>query len=108
MRSNLNPKIWGPDGWSFLKSCSHACDQESLPHYVSLVSLLPHVLPCEKCRFHAAAYIDENPPGNSPDLVRWFEDFESAVRHKKVQEESVETRMDSPVSLAYLGLGFCS
>jgi hypothetical protein len=105
MRTNLNPKVWGPEGWSFLKSCAHACDEDSLPHYEALLSLLPHVLPCEKCRFHADTYISEHPPGKASDLVRWLEDFEKAVRVRKMQEEPSERRQDGVASLSYLGLG---
>ena len=106
MRSNLNPKFWGAGGWSFLKSCAHACDEGSFAHYEALLTLLPHILPCEKCRFHAAAYISDHPPADSPDLVSWLEDFEKAVRLRKRQEEPTIHRKETPAALAYLGLGF--
>ena len=106
MRSNLNPKLWGPEGWSFLKNCAQACDEASFPHYEALLSLLPHVLPCEKCRFHAGEYLAANPPGEATDLVRWLEDFEGAVRFRKMQEETPSKKSESPAALAYLGLAF--
>lgn len=102
MRKNLNPKIWGAEGWAFLKSCAHACDAESFSHYETLVSVLPHVLPCEQCRFHAVEYIRDHPP--SRDLVRWIEDFETAVR-LRTREELPEQSKDGPAAAAYLGLG---
>ena len=105
MRSNLTPKYWGPEGWSFLKSCARACDEESFPHYAALVKLLPHVLPCEKCRRHAEEYIQRNPPQGAAQLLGWMEDFEVAVRQRKAAEEA-GCRPSLGLWLAYFGLGF--
>jgi hypothetical protein len=101
MRSNVNPKQWGPAGWSFLKSCARACDEESFPHYAALVKLLPHVLPCEKCRHHAEEYIQRNPPQDATELLHWIEDFELAVGRRKAEEAGGQPGL----GLAYAGLG---
>ena len=83
MRKNLNPKLWGRNGWTFLKQCAEACDEDSFPAYQQMISLLPEVLPCEKCRAHAREYILAHPPEPGEDLVRWFQDFERAVGERK-------------------------
>jgi hypothetical protein len=106
MRSNLNPKYWGPEGWAFLKSCARACDEESFPHYAALVKLLPHVLPCEKCRHHAEEYIQRNPPQSAQELLSWIEDFERAVRQRKSKEDEADGHPSRELWLAYAGLGF--
>lgn len=104
MRSNLNPKVWGPEGWSFLKSCARACDEDSFPHYAAFVALLPHVLPCEKCRHHAEDYIKKNPPQSAAEFLGWIEDFEVAVRQRKADGEEA-VKPSGGFLLAYFGLG---
>jgi len=112
MRTNLNPALWGRDGWAFLKSCAEACDEESLPHYKALVELLPHVLPCEKCRRHAREYIARHPVEDAASMGRWVRDFEQAVRERvsgERQQQQQQPRRAGPSSpgeaLAYLGVG---
>ena len=114
MRTNLNPALWGRDGWAFLKSCAEACDEESLPHYKALVELLPHVLPCEKCRRHAREYIAQHPVQDAASMGRWVRDFEQAVRERvsgerQQQQQQQQPRRAGPSSpgeaLAYLGVG---
>jgi|LauGreSBDMM110SN_4_FD.fasta_scaffold11664_3 hypothetical protein len=105
MRTNLNPKFWGRDGWSFLKSCAVACDEETFSHYLALVNLIPDVLPCERCRHHAREYIRDNPPREASELVGWFERFEEAVRQRKEDDGGTNIKKEGPEVLAYLGLG---
>ena len=81
-RKNLHPSTWGRSAWDFLHSCAQACDAPSAPHYEALVHLLPYVLPCEKCRAHAEAYIATNPPDLS-DLRGWLRRFEDHVSEQK-------------------------
>ena len=86
MRKNLNPQVWGKNGWTFLKQCAEACDEDSFPAYLNMISLLPDVLPCEKCRAHARAYVRDHPPKPGEDLVEWFQAFERSVGERKRQE----------------------
>jgi hypothetical protein len=104
MRKNLSPKIWGRTGWSFLKHCAEACDEESFPRYLDFLRLLPEVLPCEKCRRHAAEYLAHNPPRRGEDLAKWIEDFEASVRARK-QEEREEASAGPGFTRGYLLLG---
>lgn len=90
MRKNLNPQVWGKNGWAFLKQCAEACDEESFPAYLSMIYLLPEVLPCEKCRSHARTYIRDHPPEPGKDLVEWFQAFERSVAERKRQEAAAE------------------
>ena len=114
MRTNLNPALWGRDGWAFLKSCAEACDDDSLPHYRALVELLPHVLPCEKCRRHARDYIAQHPVEDAASMGRWVRDFEQAVRERVSDERQQQQQQQQPRHagpsrpgevLAYLGVG---
>ena len=89
MRANLSPSVWGRDSWSFLKKCAHAVDEESLPHYQALMSLLPHVLPCEQCRHHAKEYIAQHPL-TSTDVLGWLDAFEQSVTRRKQRDRELE------------------
>ena len=97
MRKNLSPKIWGKSGWSFLRNCAEACDDESFPRYKEFLNLLPDVLPCEKCRQHAREYLRLHPPKPGEDLTQWLEEFENTVRARKQDEQVlVQKRRESP------------
>lgn len=82
VRKNVNPSTWGPAAWDFLKHSAEACDAESAEDYEAFVHLLPSVLPCERCREHAAAYIADNPV-DTDDLVAWLTRFRLAIADNK-------------------------
>ena len=105
MRKNLNPKVWGKTGWSFLKHCAEACDQDSFPRYLEFLKLLPEVLPCEKCRKHAADYLARNPPETGDNLSQWVEDFEANVRARKDAELAAPSEEGAAFTQGYLLLG---
>jgi hypothetical protein len=78
MRTNVDPKEWGGSAWKFLQSCAEAYDDSCADSYITLMSLLPTVLPCEKCRLHSADYIEANPV-DTGDLKGWLDRFRNAV-----------------------------
>lgn len=86
MRKNVNPSVWGQTGWTFLKHCAQACDDESFPRYLEFLHLLPEVLPCEKCRKHARDYLSAHPPKPGESLTAWIEGFEASVRQRKAAQ----------------------
>jgi hypothetical protein len=86
MRKNLDPSLWGPGAWQFLRQCAEACDDESRHHYLRLFHLLPDILPCETCREHSREYLLESGPEHEKNLLRWLQDFETAVRLRKHNE----------------------
>jgi hypothetical protein len=86
MRANVEPEIWGPSGWHFLTHCLEAYDASTRPAYIQLLQLLPAVLPCAKCRQHAAMYLVKHPPDDSDDLGKWLRDFRTAVAVRVASE----------------------
>ena len=83
-RANLDPRAWGPQGWTFLSACAEACDEASCASYVRFLGLLPEVLPCASCRLHAAEYLADHPV-DCRDLPAWLRAFRAAVRRRRAQ-----------------------
>ena len=86
MRKNVHPRIWGRSGWTFLRNSVRACDEESMPFYQTLMHTLPQILPCEKCRKHAAVFLQENPICKDTDMEEWINKFEETVAERKNEE----------------------
>lgn len=92
MRPNKDPREWGPNAWRFLHDCASCIDGESYESYQNLIALLPTLLPCEKCRFHSAEYLESHPlPNKSADLHAWLRDFESEVQTRKTSSSPQPT-----------------
>jgi hypothetical protein len=87
MRANVHPSEWGPQAWAFLKTSAQACDASCAEDYEAFLKLLPSVLPCERCRGHAAAYLREHPV-DTDDLPGWLDRFEAHVEKTKRRERS--------------------
>ena len=105
MRPNKDPREWGPNAWRFLHDCASCIDEESYMSYKTLISLLPTLLPCEKCRFHSAEYLASHAlPRQSDDLRSWLRDFESKVQADKV---SSSTRPSLTHSFGKILLAIC-
>jgi hypothetical protein len=85
MRQNVDPKVWGPNAWAFLRHCAIACDETSSESYKNFLELLPKVLPCEQCREHSGAYIAANPV-DTGDLVTWLDRFQAVVANRRGPE----------------------
>lgn len=102
-RPNVDPKIWGPPAWKFLRYCAVACDDTCSESYRRFLELLPDVLPCEQCREHSAAYIVENPVDTN-NLVKWIDRFQQAVSKRK----AIEGADDVGASAALQKGGGCS
>ena len=88
MRQNVNPTIWGPHAWAFLRHCATACDETCSASYKQFLELLPEVLPCQQCREHCGAYIADNPV-DTTDLVSWLDRFREAVAKRKASQHSL-------------------
>lgn len=82
MRQNIDPAIWGPAAWAFLRHSASACNKTCADSYQTFFQLLPEVLPCEQCRVHAGAYIAANPV-DTDNLVAWVDRFQKAVAERK-------------------------
>ncbi len=103
MRQNLDPAVWGPAAWSFLRSCASACDEGSQEAYKRFFATLPDVLPCEQCREHSARYLAAHPVDTS-DLVGWVDRFRRAVGERKATQ-ATQLAQAAPRACASCGLG---
>lgn len=79
MRQNIDPKLWGSSGWTFLKYCAEGSDACS---FETLLNALPDILPCEECRFHCRQYVDTHPVVDG-DFALWMQEFQDAVSARK-------------------------
>ena len=97
----MDPVAWGGAAWTFLLACAEGCSHGAQDACESFLSLLPLVLPCEKCRAHAARYMEIHPPQvQGPEQMRtWLEDFRSEIS----QRVAVERSRSKP-SLAFAAL----
>ena len=65
IRINLDPNIWGPNGWFF---CDSIClsypnnpTKKQKEQYNNFFNSLEYVLPCMKCRIHFKEFIERFP-----------------------------------------------
>lgn len=82
MRTNVPPELWGPSAWTFLDYCAAGADPSSPSSFYDFIELLPAVLPCERCREHAAAYLAEKPVRGS-EARAWLKAFRQDVEKRK-------------------------
>ena len=99
----LLPTQWGPIMWRLLhitaekigQSGSKIMDADQANYVKTIITMLPHVLPCGDCQAHAEAYLSANPfpilinvhGSNLSDMVRlWLFMFHNHVRNRKGQE----------------------
>lgn len=53
----MNPTLWGPVTWHVMLACAWTCCKEDVQALLTLVSLMPRILPCEKCRNNHRAHL---------------------------------------------------
>jgi hypothetical protein len=78
----VDPRLWGPPAWQFLRHAAEACDASSSDAYRKFFSLLPEILPCEKCRAHSSEYLAQVPIDTS-NLEAWVDAFQRDVAFRK-------------------------
>jgi hypothetical protein len=75
MRRNLDPHIWGASYWTMLHAAAEAAPEPMTPEarqaYEQLFDSLPHILPCEKCRYNLLVKYENGlrPPTHSRDAL---------------------------------------
>lgn len=77
--SNIDPKIWGEAGWTFLRNIAKGYPNTPTPvdkmNYKIYFESLKNVLPCSMCRNnyrkHLSAYPVKNHLNNTNQLVKW-------------------------------------
>jgi hypothetical protein len=83
-----HPDIFGPGWWWFLQN--EALDAQSKEEIEYFIRKLPRrlaSLPCAKCRYNAARYIEENPPrryaGLKDGMYRYVWEFHNYKNKEK-------------------------
>jgi len=97
-RRNVHPSVWGRPAWDFLHNCAKACDSSSAPYYEAFMRLLPKVLPCEKCRAHAEAWVQANPPDTDHLEQAAFENHVSRQKQAQTTGPPAPPRCEMPAS----------
>ena len=67
VRLNVNPKIWGPAGWTFIDKVieGYPARRAKMSDQIAMTDFLTsleRVLPCKKCRKSFREYAEMNPP----------------------------------------------
>ena len=66
MRSDIDPKIWGPPAWLFIdsvfKSFPVSASIQDQKWMVDFLTVLGDALPCQQCRFNYKLFSVMNPP----------------------------------------------
>lgn len=97
----IDPNIWGAAGWKFIRSVVIGWDFENQDpkKLCDFVKVLPHVLPCAKCRHNFEDVIQKYPVEPyiaRKELPKWYNEVREMVRqhespkqlnHPQVNEE---------------------
>ena len=81
----MDPNRWGPHLWFYLHTISfNFPDNPShleKTQYLDFYNSLGNTIPCEKCRNHYAAHLQNNPPRleNKDSLIKWTIDLHNQV-----------------------------
>jgi hypothetical protein len=82
-RNNIDPKYWGPPGWTFIDSIidgmpEHA-DILQVQRMHSFIMSLGTLLPCQKCRDNHRNFIARYPPDRylqgKSSMKSWFNKY---------------------------------
>ena len=90
--NSSSPEVWGPGFWFSLHNGALKYPDEPAPLWKdrmkSFIIGIPVMLPCEKCAFHAAAYIESQYPNldeivkNKNTIFNFFCNFHNIVNEK--------------------------
>jgi hypothetical protein len=86
---NIDARIWGPHGWSFIKAVCQGFDpaKQNAEDLVQWINLLPKVLPCESCRAnfeHTLQKYPFKPYCHDDCCLKWFQAVRADVAlHEK-------------------------
>jgi len=86
----MNPTLWGPALWQALFVAAWGCDRAGLPILLHLIrDLLPHMIPCEKCRKHFGATLrhadqkmEKTPVNTAERAFEWLWHMKDFVNRK--------------------------
>ncbi len=93
-----SPSDWGPIYWKFLSSIA---GDENAKIFVSTV--LPYMLPCDKCKANLLAYLITNPIDVTTDLNEWLKELQISItsnqNHKIASNSTIPIPMGSSALL---------
>ena len=119
-----DPVEWGPFLWKYLhllaehigRSGNKMVDTDQAQYMESMVSALPHILPCTECQTHASSYLASTPVPPLKGLYgqdlrvairAWLFAFHQAVRIQKGQPIIVEKAEDCEALYAHQQIAKC-
>ena len=87
-RKNINPKIWGRDGWAFLDKVADSYpvkpDKHDRLQMIRFLTSLGYALPCQKCRHNYIDFVMEYPPvdyvGSKRRVKQWIKLYKSVKK----------------------------
>lgn len=96
----IDPKIWGPFYWYFLKSIAHNYpdnpNNEAINHVRGIFHGLQSALPCPECRQHYREYIKkhaiEQSLSNKKLLLNWINNLEQAIKKRNNEEDAIDNK----------------
>lgn len=83
----IEPTIWGPHMWTMIHliclQAPETIDANVRNSYYMFFSMMPYVLPCDKCREHWLSHIQQHPLENALEtrdkLFKWSVDMHNIV-----------------------------
>ena len=99
---SIPPSIWGHSGWKMLFSMAYVYPEQNpdsitKQNYYIYLTHLKNMLPCEKCRFHYAEYLDNKPLQfyltNRESLFHWLLGL-----HNKSNGDTMLLNLESAIS----------
>jgi hypothetical protein len=83
----LSTTVWGPSLWRTLHSIAFSISYdhdsfEKRKQFFDLIESLRTLLPCEECRLHFEAYVNENKPQKASDLAYWTFELHNSVNKR--------------------------
>lgn len=98
----IDPKRWGPSGWTLLHGFSWEVKKNASPEMVraimNILEALPSLLPCPRCRRNYQAHVAAlGFPSSPKDVFRWVHELHDRVNAQKAQQR--DSKVISQVSL---------
>lgn len=93
----VNPHVWGPVAWQILFATLRDCDKIAKRRkWSTMLENFIKLLPCPKCRNHAATYLRTTPLPSVDDAgFDWLWKFKTAVLRRTTTESLKARRLPS-------------
>tara|TARA_Y100000768_G_scaffold388934_1_gene388915 strand:- start:634 stop:1035 length:402 start_codon:yes stop_codon:yes gene_type:complete len=98
MRTDYNPKIWGPKAWFFIETIILSYPNNPTTHdkaiFKNFFNNLGNILPCDKCRTNYKQHLSVNPLTNKilynkDSLLNWIIKIHNLSMGKNIIQSSL-------------------